>query len=440
MDLVNTMSNNQPNRREFLAASAAGMTMAAGAMPTASAAKLKTKLRGKAEHCIFIWLGGGMAQIDTFDPKRMGDAKKRVPGSYYPSIDTAVKGVQVCEHLKMTALMMDRVAIVRSVNHDVIDEHATAVNRMHTGRPTSGTIVYPSVGSVIAHQRGPGGDNVPSYILMGYPSFTRGPGFLGAKHSYIYLLETKNGPAGLKPPPGISQVRQDRREAMLRKMREAYLAKNKGDQKVEDYTAIAENAYRLAGPDFMGAFNLNEEPKSLREAYGGEFGQRCLLSRRLIQRGVRFIEVVQNQNFINGTGWDTHNDGQLKQHILIQELDRAFATLITDLEKQKLLDKTIICISSEFGRPAGFDGGGGRGHQSTTFSTVIAGGGLKMGQVIGETDELSKKVLSHPVSVADWHATIYAAMGINPNKDLFDPLDRPVPITDGGKPIEALFV
>lgn len=435
------MKLQQLNRREWLAAGAAGMTAAcAGAMPTAVYAKEKSSaLRGKAEHCIFIWLGGGMAQVDTFDPKRMGDAKKRTPGSYYPSINTAIKGVDVCEHLSKTAPMMDRVAIVRTVNHDVIDEHAAAVNRMHTGRPTSGTIVYPSVGSVVANQRGSGGENVPTYILMGYPNLTRGPGFLGAKNSYIYLLETKNGPAGLKPPPGITETRQDRREAMLRKLREAYLAKHAGDKKVEDYATIADNAYRLAGPGFMGAFDLNNEPKSLREAYGGEFGQRCLLSRRLIQRGVRFIEVVQNQNFINGTGWDTHNDGQLKQHVLIQELDAAFSTLITDLEKHKLLDKTIICISSEFGRPSGFDGGGGRGHQSTTFSTVIAGGGLKTGQAIGETDELCKKVVNTPVSVADWHATIYAAMGINPNKDLFDPNDRPVPITDGGEPIKALF-
>ncbi len=432
------MQRKQFNRREVLAAGVAA-ACAGGAGTSLFAKKQPSFPRGKAEHCIFIWLGGGMAQIDTFDPKRMGDAKKRVPGSYYPAIDTAVKGAKVCEHLSMTARVLDRAAIVRTVNHNVIDEHAAAVNRMHTGRPTSGTIVYPSVGSVIAHQRGPGGENVPAYILMGYPNLTRGPGFLGAKHSYIYLLETKHGPAGLKPPPGISQARQNRREAMLRKMREAYLAKHAGDKKVEDYTAIAENAYRLAGPEFMSAFDLNQEPKSLREAYGGEFGQRCLLSRRLIQRGVRFIEVVQNQNFINGTGWDTHNDGQLKQHVLIQELDRAFATLMTDLEKHKLLDKTIICISSEFGRPAGFDGGGGRGHQSTAFSTVIAGGGLKTGQVIGKTDELSKKIVNTPVSVADWHATIYAAMGIKPTKDLFDPNDRPVPITDGGKPIKALF-
>jgi hypothetical protein len=434
------MKMKQPNRRDFLAASSAGIGIAAAtALPTPAAAKLKSSLRSKAEHCIFIWLGGGMAQIDTFDPKRIGDAKKRVPGSYYPSIETAVKGVRVCEHLKMTAQVMDRVAVVRTVNHDVIDEHAAAVNRMHTGRPTSGTIVYPSVGSVISHQRGPGGENVPNYILMGYPNLTRGPGFLGAKHGYIYLLETKNGPAGLKPPPGVSTARQSRREAMLRKVRESYLAKNRGDKAVQEYAKVAENAYQLAGPDFMNAFNLKEEPKSIREAYGGEFGQRCLLARRLVQRGVRFIEIVQNQNFINGTGWDTHNQGQLKQHVLIQELDRGFATLIKDLENTKMLDKTVICISSEFGRPATFDGGGGRGHQSRTFSTVIAGGGLKLGQAIGETDELSKTVVKNPVSVADWHATIYAAMDINPAKELFDSNERPVPITDGGKSIKQLF-
>ncbi|MEX2216244.1 MAG: DUF1501 domain-containing protein [Phycisphaeraceae bacterium] len=425
-------------RRQFLGTAGAAASAAYLASAPALAAPKHAVPKGKAEHCIVLWLGGGPAQIDTFDPKQRGDAKKRVPGSYYDSIDTTVKGIKVCEHLSRTAKVMDRVALLRTVNHDVIDEHAAAVNRMHTGRLTSGTIVYPSLGSIVSHQRGPGGDNVPAYVVMGYPNLTRGPGFLGAKHSYIYLLETDSGPAGLQPPPNVDSARQARRDALLAKLQNDYTKKHKGEERIEDYAAVVESAGKLAGPDFMSAFKLDEESKSLRESYGEEFGQRCLLSRRLIQRGVRFIEVAHNLNFVNGTGWDTHNDGQLKQHVLIDELDRAFSTLITDLESHKLLDKTLIVIAGEFGRPAGFDAGGGRGHQSTAFSCVLAGGGLKLGQAIGETDDMAKSIVKRPISVPDFFATIHATLGIDPGKNLFAG-DRPVPITDGGEAVGELF-
>ena len=153
---------------------------------------------------------------------------------------------------------------------------------------------------------------------------------------------------------------------------------------------------------------------------------------------MRFIEVSHNLNFVNGTGWDTHNDGQLKQHLLIKEMDAALSSLVLDLERKKLLDKTLIVVSTEFGRPAKFDGGGGRGHHSKSFSVVLAGGGLKNGKPIGVTDELGMKIAKRGVSVPDLHATIHAALGINPKKELYAG-DRPVPITDGGKPIGELF-
>ncbi|MEZ5301542.1 MAG: DUF1501 domain-containing protein [Verrucomicrobiales bacterium] len=390
---------------------------------------------GKAEHCIMLWLGGGMAQIDTFDPKRMGDAKAspKKAGAYYPAIDTAVRGVQVCEHLPMTARLMERCTALRTVNHDVIDEHAAAVNRMHTGRNVSGTVVYPSIGSVIAHERGAASDGVPAYVVCGYPNLTRGPGFLGSKHGYIYLTDTESGPAALKRPEYVDAARQARREELLDVLR-----KPSADGPLGDYDSAVEESLRLSGPEFMRIFDLKEEKGTLRERYGGEFGQRCLLGRRLIESGVRFVEISHNLNFINGTGWDTHNQGQLNQHILIKELDVAFSALIEDLEARKMLDKTLIVISSEFGRPPEFDGGGGRGHQSTAFTCVLAGGGLKHCGAYGETDDLAKNVVSDPVSVPDLFATIHATMGIDPSKVLYDG-DRPVPITDGGTPIKALL-
>ncbi|MCA8987603.1 MAG: DUF1501 domain-containing protein, partial [Planctomycetaceae bacterium] len=307
-------------------------------------------------------------------------------------------------------------------------------NFVHTGRLISGSITYPSIGSIIGHIRGAANPEVPPYMLIGYPNVSRGPGFLGAKGGYVYLVDTESGPAGFSRPDDVTAARVDRRSELL-----APLANRVPQGSViEQYRDAQSEAMRLAGPNFMRHFQLKNEPADLRNAYGGEFGQRCLLARRLVQAGVRFIEVSHNLNFINGTGWDTHNEGQQNQHLLIKELDIALSALITDLEQQGLLDKTLIALGTEFGRPASYDGRGGRGHQGTCFSLLLAGGGLKHQGAYGVTDELSKEVVENPVSIPDFHATIYAALGMDPAHELFDG-SRPVPITDQGKPVDALF-
>ena len=429
-------------RREFLQSSAAGMA-AASVAPNMLGATESPSVElpiGQAEHCIMVWLGGGACQIDTWDPKRLGDAKTKKPGSYYPSIKTAIPDVEVCEHLSKCAPILDRFNPIRSVHHDVIDEHAAATNRMHTGRRTSGTVVYPSIGSIIAHKRGAADDGVPAYVLIGYPNITRGPGFLGASAGYVYLTDTSQGPAGLSRPIGIGDARQERRERLLETVRKANRRKSAGDRKIAGYDEAISEALRLSGPDFMKVFDLDRENSSLRTEYGGEFGQRCLLARRLIEAGTRFVEVSHNLNFVNGTGWDTHNDGQLKQHLLIKELDSALATLVLDLEKRKLLDKTLIVVNTEFGRPSKFDGGGGRGHQGKAFTVTLAGGGLQTGQAIGSTDELCTQIVDRPVSVPDLFATMCHAMQIDTKEELYTPSNRPVPITDGGVPVQELFI
>lgn len=425
------------SRRDFLAASAAvaGSGLAPSLLSAAGKAKYPT---GKAEQCIMIWLGGGMGQIDTFDPKGLGDPKKKTAGSYYPSIKTAVKGLEVCEHLRRTADVMDRIAVVRTVHHDVVDEHGAATNRMHTGRPTTGTIVYPSIGSIVAHEKRSADTGIPPYVIIGYPNASRGPGFLGAESDFLYLTETAAGPAGLTRPADITDERQAQRRQLLRGLRENYNDRHAGDKLVQAYDTTIGRAFDLAGPKFMSVFNLDQEPRTLRESYGGEFGQRCLLARRLCQAGVRFVEVSHNLNFINGTGWDVHNEGILNQHGLIQELDHALATLIADLEAHDMFDKTLIVISGEFGRPGRFDNGGGRGHWAKAFSVGLAGGGLQLGRAVGETDEIAEKILHTPVSVPDLFATICCALSIDPSKNLYAG-DRPVPITDMGKPIAELF-
>jgi len=423
------------SRRSFLAAaSTTALSATAATWPAWGATPPPPVTFGKAEHCLFLWLAGGMSQIDTFDPKRLGDAKGKKPGSAYGSIPTSVPGVRLSEHLKRTARVMEQVTVVRTVNHKVVDEHAFATNLVHTGHPTTGTIVYPSVGSVIAHERGAVTEGVPAYILIGYPNVSRGPGFLGPKAGYVYLTDTNAGPAGFTRPADVSLERQTNRSKLLNAIgRDA-----KSAAPVAAYAEAVEESLRLAGPQFSRVFRLEEEPSYLRESYGGEFGQRCLLGRRLVESGVRFVEISHNLGFLNGTGWDTHNEGMQKQHLLIQELDSALSTLITDLDQRGLLEKTLVVVGTEFGRPAHFDARGGRGHQGTSFSLVLAGGGLKHTGAYGVTDDLAKTILEKPVSIPDFHATMYTALGIDPYKTLHGGL-RPIPITDGGHPVQSLI-
>ncbi len=432
---MNNKLNFQFTRRQSLAAmttTASGVLISLDANATSPA----KPIFGQAEHVISIWLGGGMGQIDTFDPKRKGDPKAKEAGAYYDAIDTAVPGVQVCEHLKNLAPLMDRVTAVRSVHHEVIDEHAAATNRMHTGRAVSGTVAYPSLGSLIANQRGAAVDGAPAYVLIGYPNVTRGPGFLGASSGYLYLTDTSQGPAGLSRAANVTPDRQSRRERFLATLQSSVATSD--DPKLRNYDNAIAQSLKLSGPEFNQVFELTHEPTDLRNRYGGEFGQRCLLSRRLIERGVRFIEVSHNLNFLNGSGWDVHNEGIVQQHALIQELDTAVSTLILDLEQKRMLDKTLIVITTEFGRPPEFDSGGGRGHQGKAFTCVLAGGGLAHWGAYGETDELAKNIVSDPVSVPDFFATICATVGVDYSKNLYDG-DRPVPITNNGQPIAKLF-
>lgn len=424
------------SRRNFLKQTSllgTGASMSPGLLSASNTVHMP---KGKAEHCIFIWLGGGMAQIDTFDPKRKGDSKAspKKSGSEYGKVETAVPGVEFCEHLPKLGALAEELTAVRTVNHNAINEHAIATNLVHTGRRTTGSITYPSIGSIVAAQKGAVNPEVPAYMLIGYPNVSRGPGFLGAKGNFVYLTDTESGPAGFTRPDDVTSDRAARRQALL----DPLMERSGEDSLVSRYRDAQEEALRLAGPDFMKHFDLSGEPADLRNDYGGEFGQRCLLARRLVESGVRFIEVSHNLNFMNGTGWDTHNEGQQNQHLLIEELDTAMSALMRDLKKKGILDKTLIAIGTEFGRPAGYDGRGGRGHQGSCFSLVLAGGGLNHQGAYGVTDELSKKIVEDSVPLADFHATIHASLGIDPSHELTDG-KRPVPITDGGKPIAKLF-
>ena len=394
--------------------------------------------RGRAQACVLLWLGGGMCHVDTLDPKRVGDPKTNKAGSAYPSIPTAIAGVEVCQHLSRTARLLDRGVLLRSMTHPLKVDHADSTNLVKTGRTPSGTVVYPSLGSVISHQRGRRSEDVPPYIVMGYPNVTRGPGFLGSRHGYLYLTDAEAGPTGLQRPFDVDLARQHRRSELLDLLRTSALDRSNRDATIANYDAAIEDARKLMSGSFSRVFDLKAERDETRLRYGSPFGQRCLLARRLIESGARFVEVAYDLNFKNGTGWDTHRHGQEHQHLLIEDLDQSLSALITDLELRGLLDETLIVVATEFGRPPDFDGKGGRGHQSAAFSAAMFGGGLATGQVIGTTDELGRTVVDRPISVPDFHATILTALGIDPAAELYDG-ERPIPITDHGQVIRDLF-
>lgn len=395
--------------------------------------------RRPAEACILLWMGGGMCHVDTWDPKRLGDPLSNKPGSAYASIPTAVEGVRVCEHLRRTAERLDRGILLRGLQHGLKIDHADSTNLVKTGRTPSGTTIYPSLGSLVSHQRGQRTEGAPPYVVMGFPNVTRGPGFLGSRYGYLYLTDVESGPAALSLPRGLNQKRQQRRNELLQLMREKARGKASDPQRIEEYDAAIREAQQIMRGSFARVFDMQQEPADVRQRFGSSFGQRCLLARRLIEAGTRFVEVSYDLNFKNGTGWDTHRHGQANQHLLINDLDQALSALMDDLEQKGLLDETLIVLATEFGRPPEFDGQGGRGHQSQAFSAALFGGGLKTGQVIGRTDDWGREVVERPISVPDLHATILTALGIDPAKELFDG-DRPIPITDHGTALAEAFV
>ncbi len=432
-------------RRDFLGGVArggavAGVTTLLGNLSASTPdGRVKTKGRpaATADSCIFVWLPGGMCHVDTLDPKPKGNGKD-VPGGYYNPIKTAVSGIEVCEHLPQLAERMDRLAIVRSLHHQ-FSNHTQAVDFVHTGRLPSGTVVYPSLGSVVARELGGLDPQAPPYVVIGYPMQPRGPGFLGGENSYVYVTDVEAGPAVLQVPRGTSPAEYADRVAVLKEFSQIGFEEHPGSATGKAYASTMSKAFEMMSEKFQHAFSVKDERADLREAYGEEFGQRLLLSRRLVENGIRFVECSFNLHFINGYGWDTHAFAQERVHLLIRQLDRGLSVLIEDLDRRGMFDRTLVVVATEFGRPPEFDGQGGRGHHSKAFSAILFGGGVGGGRVIGATDHLGREIVDRPISIPDFHATIHRALGIDPDKHLITPDSRPVPITDFGKPVEEFF-
>ncbi len=417
----------------------------------------------KAKSCILIWLDGGASHLDTFDPKPKAPSEVRGP---FNSIATNLTGVRISEHMPQTARIMDKLALVRSVTSP-FGVHNFAVQYLMTGYKPTPALEYPTMASVVSHMRGQTGvlpSNIAIPDLLSRDGATIGNGFLpnSTKH---FSLGSDPGRYNYKVRDldfyhGLDIARLDRRRNIVNAMNEYgdLKAKGKGPSDPD-----LERAYNLiASEKSKAAFNLREEPQKVRERYtfdpranlpanrtgpsggGNNIGQQCLLARRLVECGVPFVTV-------NNTGWDNHTDlaryanrnpgdPRSASHALIPGLDKALSALIGDLADRGMLDDTLVLVMTDFGRTPKINSAGGRDHWPNCFSIAMAGGGVKGGQVIGESDALGEFVNDRPITPGDLSSTIYTLLGIDPGHELHTPDGRPVRVAPpGSKVIKELI-
>jgi hypothetical protein len=441
--IAKPVSGNAVSRRgvlQMLAAGVAGASMS-GWFPLLAADTATRPDRRRA--CILLWMPGGPSQTDTFDLKP-GHAN----GGPVKAIDTSVPGLQISEHFPKLAPHMNHCAIIRSMSTQEGD-HARATYLMRTGYQPTGPIQYPAMGSLLSKELARDDAELPNYISIApYRFFSPrayGPGFLGPVHSPLVVGALRFGPraaaAGayggsldvenLELPSGIDVEQADARLKLLSGIEEGFRAERPGLPTNSHKTAY-EAAVRMMRSEAVKAFSLDDEPAEMRERYGkNQFGQGCLLARRLVERGVPFVEVSLNGvNNQMGIGWDSHQNNFDAVKALCGVLDPAWSTLMEDLKSRGLLETTTIVWMGEFGRTPKINPNAGRDHFPSAWSTVLAGGGVKGGQVIGKTSADGMNVEERPVAVADLMATIIGALGLDPQKQNISNVGRPIRLAD----------
>jgi hypothetical protein len=375
---------------------------------------------------IHIWLPGGWAQQETFDPKPLAPSEYR---GDLNAIDTKLTGVQFSEKLVKTAQVADKITVVRSMTHGEA-AHERGTHNMFTGYRPSPALTFPSFGSVVSHEFGPRA-NLPPYVCVpNLPAQDAGAGYLGSAFG-PFVLGSDPSDGGftvrdLALPGGVDAERFAKRQRLRESVGRHF-------QRLEDGGAVAamdsfyERAYALvSSAEARGAFDMKAEPDAIKDEYGrNQAGQRMLLARRLVEAGVRFVTLSYG-------GWDMHN--QIRDGITntLPPFDQAYAALITDLDRRGLLDSTLVMVSSEFGRTPRINANAGRDHWPKVFSVVLAGGGIKRGQVYGASDAIAAEPQDNPLSVEDLATTVYHCLGIVADKELMAPGNRPVEIVDGG--------
>ncbi|MCX5659603.1 MAG: DUF1501 domain-containing protein [Planctomycetota bacterium] len=376
-----------------------------------------------ADHVILIWFSGGMSHIDTFDPK----PGRPVAGEFAP-IKTSASGIEVSEILPRVAEQMKHATLIRSIAGVEGAHDRAAYHLLTTYRPTP-QIIHPSLGSVVAHELAPGCD-LPNFVAIG----GRAPeaSYLGNACEAYYVGAPGQPDPYLRLPQGVAEGRAQRRLAALAEANDGF-ASGSPDPQLAGTTASYDAALRLMRSPALAAFKLEEEPAAVREAYGdSSFGRGCLLARRLIDRGVRFVQV-------SAGGFDTHSNNFSSLRRLSHDFDPAIGALIGDLAASGKLDRTLILTLSEFGRTPRINGDAGRDHHPGVFSSLLAGGGIRRGNLHGSSDADGSKPAEKPVTPSDLHASVCHALGIDPEKTVQTPLRRPMQLVDKGTPVTELF-
>ena len=382
------------------------------------------KLVPRAKQCIVLFMNGGPSQLDTFDPK---------PGTLnagpFSAIPTSAEGIQFSQHLPLVAEQAHNLAVIRSmVSRE--GNHERARYLLHTGYAPTGSVRHPTFGSLASHYLDDEDSELPNCVNINSPSFTAG--ILGPTHDPFVVSDPRKPIDDLKYPKQMDRRRFEQRLKVLDDIEKDFL-KNRQVRSTESHRAVYKKADKLINSPSVEAFNLSDEPIALRKAYGdSRFGQGCLMARRLVEAGVKFVEVSLD-------GWDTHSNNFEQTANLLNVVDPAFATLVSDLDNRDLLDDTIVLWLGEFGRTPTINENEGRDHFPNGWSAVIAGGGVTGGRAIGATNEDGTSVLERPVSVPDLFASLCFALGIDYNNQNYSRAGRPIRVVNNGSVVKELF-
>ena len=385
------------------------------------------KQAATARNVIYLYMTGGMSHLDTWDPK---PDNKDVMG-LTKTISTNVDGIRLSENLPLMARQADKIAILRGMN-STQGAHEQGQYYQRTSYTMRSSIKHPSMGAWLEKFQGRGNPTLPGSVMIGNDSRHPGAGFFEAKFAPLMINDPETGIANVRTNSWFSEGRMLDRLQVAKQL-DAKFAATYNVKNVRAYSDMYDDAIKMMKSEELKAFDLDAEDNKLREKYGRDrFGQGCLLARRLIEHGVRHVEVTFGS-------WDTHNANFTRVPELADELDAALSTLLQDLDSRGLLQETLVVLATEFGRTPEINANDGRDHHAPGFSCVLAGGGVRGGQVWGATDANGHKVADGAVSVPDFNATIAYALGLPMDTVLYSPSKRPFTVVDKGKPVTQIF-
>ncbi|MEY4200340.1 MAG: hypothetical protein RLZZ265_2080 [Verrucomicrobiota bacterium] len=419
---------DEPTRRRFIARAASSL-LGVGLLPnflSREALAAATAKGGTAKNVIYLYMDGGMSHVDSWDPKSgavMGPTK---------TIKTSADGVLLGEYLPRTAKQMHHGTVIRSLT-STQGAHEQGNYMMHTSYQLRGTINHPSLGAWLAHFRGAGNPTLPGSVYVGNASRHPGAGFFPPELSPLFVNNPENGLKDIERQKGLTKDLHAARMQLAGELDTEFIRTFGKQRNVAAHTGAYDGAYRMMASADIAAFDLTQEKTELRDAYGRDaFGQGCLLARRLVERGVRFVEVSLH-------GWDTHSNNFTATPDLCDKLDRGLATLVNDLHARGMLRDTLVVVTTEFGRSPKINQSLGRDHYPTAFSAALFGGGVKGGAVYGATNQTAEIVTDQEITIPDFNATIGHALGLPVDEVVVAPNGRPFKLADKGKPVTAVF-